>query len=142
MSLRESLTDVLIVGAGPAGLALAIELGLRAVRCIVVEQHDRVGYNPRAKLTNVRSREILLDTYKLERRPVHRRVMDEALENYALVGEELARGYRAVRALGRPSAQSGGPAHPRGQAAGVQEPRGRISMWPGAATDCLCIPMI
>lgn len=59
MSLRESRTDVLIVGAGPAGLALAVELGLRSIRCVVVEQHDRVGYNPRAKLTNVRSREIL-----------------------------------------------------------------------------------
>ncbi len=59
MSLRESRTDVLIAGAGPVGLALAIELGLRSVQCIVVEQHDRVGYNPRAKLTNVRSREIL-----------------------------------------------------------------------------------
>ena len=53
------MTDVLIVGAGPVGLALAIELGLRSVRCVVVEQHDRVGLNPRAKLTNVRSREHL-----------------------------------------------------------------------------------
>jgi len=52
-------TDVLIAGAGPVGLALAIELGLRSVRCIVVEQHDRVGLSPRAKLTNVRSRELL-----------------------------------------------------------------------------------
>jgi 2-polyprenyl-6-methoxyphenol hydroxylase-like FAD-dependent oxidoreductase len=52
-------TEVLIVGAGPVGLALAIELGLRSVNCLVVEQHDRVGLNPRAKLTNVRSREHL-----------------------------------------------------------------------------------
>jgi 2-polyprenyl-6-methoxyphenol hydroxylase-like FAD-dependent oxidoreductase len=52
-------TDVVIVGAGPVGLSLAIELGLRSVRCVVVEQHDRVGLNPRAKLTNVRSREHL-----------------------------------------------------------------------------------
>lgn len=52
-------TDVLIVGAGPVGLALSIELGLRSVRCLVVEQHDRVGLNPRAKLTNVRSKEHL-----------------------------------------------------------------------------------
>ncbi|MGH9671806.1 MAG: FAD-dependent monooxygenase [Bryobacteraceae bacterium] len=52
-------TDVLIVGAGPVGLALAIDLGLRSVPCIVVEQHDRVGLKPRAKLTNVRSLELL-----------------------------------------------------------------------------------
>ncbi len=52
-------TDVLIAGAGPVGLALAIDLGLRSVPCIVVEQQDRVGLNPRAKLTNVRSKELL-----------------------------------------------------------------------------------
>jgi 2-polyprenyl-6-methoxyphenol hydroxylase-like FAD-dependent oxidoreductase len=52
-------TDVLIVGAGPAGLAAAIELGSRGVRCIVIEQHDRVGVAPRAKTTNVRTREHL-----------------------------------------------------------------------------------
>ena len=39
---------VLIVGAGPAGLALAIELGQRGVSCLVVERNDRVGYAPRA----------------------------------------------------------------------------------------------
>ena len=52
-------TEVVIVGAGPVGLALAIELGLRSVRCLVLEQHERVGLNPRAKLTNVRTREHL-----------------------------------------------------------------------------------
>ncbi len=52
-------TDVLIVGAGPVGLAAAIELGQRGVRCVVVERNDRVGYSPRAKTTNVRSREHL-----------------------------------------------------------------------------------
>jgi 2-polyprenyl-6-methoxyphenol hydroxylase-like FAD-dependent oxidoreductase len=52
-------TDVLIVGAGPVGLALAVDLGQRSVRCVVVEQSDRVGLKPRAKLTNVRSRELL-----------------------------------------------------------------------------------
>lgn len=52
-------TAVLIVGAGPVGLALAIDLGLRSVPCIVVEQHERVGLKPRAKLTNVRSLELL-----------------------------------------------------------------------------------
>ena len=52
-------TEVLIVGAGPVGLALAIELGTRGVRCVVVEQNDRVGKNPRAKTTNVRTREHL-----------------------------------------------------------------------------------
>ena len=50
-------TKVLIVGAGPVGLALAIELGHRSIPCLLIERNDRVGYAPRAKTTNVRTRE-------------------------------------------------------------------------------------
>ncbi|WP_233151784.1 FAD-dependent monooxygenase [Pelomonas sp. KK5] len=50
-------TQVLIVGAGPTGLATAIELGHRGIRCLVVERNPRVGFAPRAKTTNVRTRE-------------------------------------------------------------------------------------
>src|SRR6516164_7750076 len=57
--IADGETDVVIVGAGPVGLAAAIELGKRGVRCTVVERNDRVGYSPRAKTTNVRSREHL-----------------------------------------------------------------------------------
>ena len=49
-------TDVLIVGAGPVGLALAVELGMRGFRALVVERNERAGYAPRAKTTNVRTR--------------------------------------------------------------------------------------
>jgi 2-polyprenyl-6-methoxyphenol hydroxylase-like FAD-dependent oxidoreductase len=52
-------TKVVIVGAGPAGLAMAIELGSRSIPCMVIERNDRVGYAPRAKTTNVRTREHL-----------------------------------------------------------------------------------
>ena len=48
--------DVVIVGAGPSGLALAIELGSRGIKCLVIERNNRVGYAPRAKTTNVRTR--------------------------------------------------------------------------------------
>jgi len=59
LNSQESEIDVLIVGAGPVGLAAAIELGQRGIRCLVVERNDRVGYSPRAKTTNVRTREHL-----------------------------------------------------------------------------------
>jgi len=48
-------TQVLVVGAGPVGLSLAIELGMRGVDVTVVEQRSRTGAQPRAKTTNVRS---------------------------------------------------------------------------------------
>ena len=50
-----SKTQVLVVGAGPVGLALAIELGLRGIEVIVIEQRSRTGAQPRAKTTNVRT---------------------------------------------------------------------------------------
>ena len=48
---------VLIVGAGPVGLGLAIELGLRGVRTLVVEQSDATFKHPRANAINVRTME-------------------------------------------------------------------------------------
>ena len=48
--------DVLVAGAGPAGLAAAIELGTRGVSVFVAEQNSRGGAAPRAKTTNVRTR--------------------------------------------------------------------------------------
>ena len=52
-------TDVLIVGAGPVGLALAIELGSKGIDCHVVEQMPENGFHthPRANLINQRTME-------------------------------------------------------------------------------------
>jgi 2-polyprenyl-6-methoxyphenol hydroxylase-like FAD-dependent oxidoreductase len=50
-------TQVLIVGAGPVGQGIAIELGQRGIQCIVLEKKPRIGVAPRAKSTNVRTRE-------------------------------------------------------------------------------------
>jgi len=47
--------DVLVIGGGPVGLALATELTMRKHTVCVVEQNDRVGVQPRAKTTNVRT---------------------------------------------------------------------------------------
>jgi 2-polyprenyl-6-methoxyphenol hydroxylase-like FAD-dependent oxidoreductase len=48
-------TEVLIVGAGPVGQALAIELGQRGIDCLVVEKDTRGGTAPRAKTVSVRT---------------------------------------------------------------------------------------
>lgn len=47
--------DVLVTGAGPVGLALATELAKRGRTVCVIEQNERVGLQPRAKTTNVRT---------------------------------------------------------------------------------------
>jgi 2-polyprenyl-6-methoxyphenol hydroxylase-like FAD-dependent oxidoreductase len=52
---QSNQTQVLVVGAGPVGLSLAIELGLRGIAVTVVEQRSRTGAQPRAKTTNVRT---------------------------------------------------------------------------------------
>ena len=51
--------QVLIAGAGPVGLALCVELGLRGITCRAVERSNQLGLSPRAKTTNVRTREHL-----------------------------------------------------------------------------------
>ncbi|MFT8245045.1 FAD-dependent monooxygenase [Roseomonas sp. BN140053] len=50
-------TEVLVIGGGPVGLALAAELGGRGIRTLVAEQNLRHARQPRAKTTNVRSME-------------------------------------------------------------------------------------
>ncbi|MGB7034548.1 MAG: FAD-dependent monooxygenase [Xanthobacteraceae bacterium] len=51
-------TDVLIVGGGPTGLTLAIDLGRRGVRCMLVEQKERPAFLPKMERINARSMEI------------------------------------------------------------------------------------
>lgn len=53
-----SNVPVLIVGGGPTGLALAIELGRAGVRCVLAERHPSTRPHPRASVVNVRSMEL------------------------------------------------------------------------------------
>ncbi len=59
MTSESQKPAVVIVGAGPSGLAMAIELGTRSIPCLVVEQGTRAGHAPRAKTTHTRTREHL-----------------------------------------------------------------------------------
>jgi 2-polyprenyl-6-methoxyphenol hydroxylase-like FAD-dependent oxidoreductase len=51
-------TEVLVVGAGPTGLTLAIALGQRGVRCTLIEQKEAPEFLPKMERCNARSMEI------------------------------------------------------------------------------------
>ena len=50
-------TDVLIAGGGPCGLMLAIELGRRGIRCLLVDAKPGTALNPQANATQARTME-------------------------------------------------------------------------------------
>ena len=54
---RDTRTPVLIVGGGPVGLGLAIDLGWRGIECLLVEQGDGIIAHPRANAENARTME-------------------------------------------------------------------------------------
>ncbi|USX06806.1 FAD-dependent oxidoreductase [Paraburkholderia fungorum] len=56
--MNETLkTPVLIVGAGPVGLAMAVDLGWRGIECTLVERSDGEIEHPRTGLVAVRTME-------------------------------------------------------------------------------------
>ncbi len=54
---HDTKTPILIVGAGPVGLALAGDLGWRGVPCLLIEQSDGSIYQPRMDLVGIRTME-------------------------------------------------------------------------------------
>src|SRR6266508_2391027 len=51
-------TQVLVVGGGPVGLTLAIDLGRRGVRCTLIEQKEAPQFLPKMERCNARTMEI------------------------------------------------------------------------------------
>ena len=51
-------TQVLIVGAGPVGLTLAIDLGQRGIKCTLIEKKDKPAFLPKMERVNARTMEI------------------------------------------------------------------------------------
>jgi len=50
-------TDILIAGGGPCGLMLAIELGRRGIRTLLVDAKPGTAFNPQANATQARTME-------------------------------------------------------------------------------------
>src|SRR5919197_4953235 len=50
--------DVIIAGAGPTGLTLAVDLGRRGVDCVLIEQKAQPAFLPKMERVNARSMEI------------------------------------------------------------------------------------
>ena len=51
-------TQVIIIGAGPVGLTLALDLGRRGVRCVLVEQKPEPQFLPKMERCNARTMEM------------------------------------------------------------------------------------
>jgi flavin-dependent dehydrogenase len=62
-------TEVLVVGAGPVGLALAIALGQQGVRCTLIERKDAPEFLPKMERCNARTMEILHIAWRGNRAP-------------------------------------------------------------------------
>src|SRR5919198_4723425 len=51
-------TEVVVVGAGPVGLTLAVDLGRRGVRCTLIEKKAAPQFLPKMERCNARTMEI------------------------------------------------------------------------------------
>ncbi|MPZ38053.1 MAG: 2-polyprenyl-6-methoxyphenol hydroxylase [Rhizobiales bacterium] len=102
-------TPILIVGAGPVGLALAADLGSRGVPCLVIEQGEGPPDHPRASVLNARSMEFMrrfgvADAIRRDGTPED--FPHTALYCTALTGFEIARIERPHHGGSAPSAES------------------------------------
>ena len=59
MKITERKRPVLIVGGGPVGLPLAVELGWRGIACTPIEQGDGAIVSPKMNKVNIRTMEFL-----------------------------------------------------------------------------------
>ena len=87
-------TPVLVVGAGPAGLATSLSLSRHGVPHLLVEKHPGTAHSPRAHIVNQRTVEICRDL-GIEDRLLDVATPAELMSNNvwatSLAGRELAR---------------------------------------------------
>lgn len=100
---------VLIIGAGPVGLGLAVDLGRRGVPCLVVEQGDGGFEFPRANAVNVRTMELCRRwgiAQDVRAAAIPPDYPHTALYLTSLAGYEISRVERASHGGNKPSAFS------------------------------------
>ena len=87
-------TDVLVVGAGPAGATAALALASYGVRVICLNKYGSTSPTPRAHITNQRAMEILRE-FGLERQAMAvatpHQLMRDNVYCTSLAGRELGR---------------------------------------------------
>jgi 2-polyprenyl-6-methoxyphenol hydroxylase-like FAD-dependent oxidoreductase len=59
VKITERKRPVLIVGGGPLGFPLAVELGWRGIACTLIEQGDGAIVSPKMNEVNIRTMEFL-----------------------------------------------------------------------------------
>src|SRR5215469_8640996 len=92
---QEAEIPVLIVGAGPVGLALAGDLGWRGIQCLLVEQSDGAIYQPRMDLVGA-----------VEASPYPRDLPQDNVYVTSLAGYELGRERMPTLAAAKAPAES------------------------------------
>ncbi len=112
MSGAQDGLPVLVVGAGPVGLALAGDLGWRGRQCLVVEQSDGSIYQPRMDLVGVRTMEFcrrwgLVDA--VEHSPYPRDYPQDNVYLTSMTGWELGR--ERMPAMGAEKSPPQSPQH-------------------------------
>lgn len=87
-------TDVLVVGSGPAGGAMALALATYGVRVTVITKYGQLADTPRAHITNQRAVEVLRDLgveHLLTAQATPWELMSNTTYCTSLAGEELGR---------------------------------------------------
>ena len=89
-------TEVLVVGAGPAGASSAVFLGKHGIRTVMISRHSGTANSPRAHITNQRAMEALRDAGLEEQCMDHAspsKFIEHTFWLRSMAGEELARTY-------------------------------------------------
>jgi 2-polyprenyl-6-methoxyphenol hydroxylase-like FAD-dependent oxidoreductase len=106
---HEPDTPILIVGAGPVGLALAGDLGWRGVDCLLIEQSDGSIYQPRMDLVGIRTMEFCRRwglVGAVEASPYPRDLPQDNVYVTSLAGYELGRERMATLDAAKPPPES------------------------------------